>query len=108
MASSSSTPWDADIDPSTWSSSTPDYSERSESVASVAALVQTAMQKNDASHDFSHVARVHKLALQIAEAAGESDAATLELIELTALLHDVDDWKYAQEGAEKGLCAFLD
>lgn len=40
-------------------------------------------------HGMDHVDRVHRLALQLAEQEG----ADLEVVELTALLHDVDDYK---------------
>lgn len=43
------------------------------------------------SHDFSHTMRVYKIALEIAKEYSEVD---IELVSLSALLHDVDDYKY--------------
>ncbi len=54
--------------------------------------------KNDSSgHDFSHVDRVRKNALKIAETEGGDAFVT----ELAALLHDVEDWK--SDNKNKGL-----
>jgi uncharacterized protein len=40
-------------------------------------------------HDWWHIYRVVKLALRI----GEQENANLELVEIAALMHDLDDWK---------------
>ena len=56
------------------------------------------MANFDGSHDFFHVERVRNLALQIAVKEGIKD---LELVELTALLHDVNDHKYVQKEGNK-------
>ena len=42
-------------------------------------------------HDWFHVERVCQMALAI----GHEERADLFLVELTALLHDVADWKFA-------------
>ena len=47
------------------------------------------MQKNDAAHDIAHVDRVVKLALQLGEKAG----ADLFLVQMLALLHELEDDK---------------
>lgn len=52
------------------------------------------MKKFDASHDFYHIERVRNLSLQIAAKEGVKD---LELVELTALLHDINDHKYIKK-----------
>lgn len=53
--------------------------------------------KNEGSgHDWWHVYRVKKYALKIAETEG----GNLFLIEMAALLHDVDDWKLKKESDE--------
>ncbi len=54
--------------------------------------------KNDSSgHDWTHVDRVRKNALKIAETEG----GDLFVIELAALLHDVEDWK--SDNKNKGI-----
>lgn len=88
--------------------------------------VKECMAGFDSSHDFYHILRVRKLALQIgndmlrtsqtAEEKGkekenihqQSDDTTttatttvdLELVEVVALLHDVNDHKYIDKGSE--------
>lgn len=97
-------PWPAAIDPTNWKPCTEiELSTRTAAVQSIQKAVQDAMAANDASHDFAHIARVHAAALSIAAKEGLSDDKdTIELIELTALLHDVDDWKYKVEGTQCG------
>ena len=46
-------------------------------------------------HDWYHIYRVHNTAKFIAEKEG----GDLFIIEMTALLHDIDDWKFS-EGTE--------
>jgi len=53
---------------------------------------------NDTSgHDWWHVNRVTQLALQIAI----KEKADLFLVEMAALLHDIDDWKLGDNGTSK-------
>lgn len=52
------------------------------------------MSNDTTGHDWWHIFRVRKLALKIAEKEG----GDLFLIQLSALLHDVDDWKLKKEG----------
>ena len=47
----------------------------------------------DGSHDFAHIERVWKLARQIGLAS--SPEIDMQVVELAALLHDIDDWKYS-------------
>lgn len=61
-------------------------------------FVQQELAGRDASHDFQHVERVRKLALHLATQEGLNPDSLL-LIEVAALLHDVADWKYADDGA---------
>ena len=65
-------------------------------------FVRNEMSKNDASHDWNHIVRVRKMANYIAcEENLSGDKKTV--VELAALLHDIDDWKYnAQKGHEDG------
>jgi len=50
----------------------------------------------DASHDFFHIDRVHRMALALAQAEGITDATQLEIVQLAALLHDIGDFKYSK------------
>lgn len=54
--------------------------------------VQSKLASYDASHDFQHIERVRKMALRLARTEGLED---LELVEIAALVHDVDDYKYS-------------
>jgi len=54
-------------------------------------FVKSVLQGDSSGHDWWHIHRVRKLALMIAK----SEGADLFLVELSALLHDVDDWKLA-------------
>lgn len=46
-------------------------------------------------HDWYHISRVHNMAKYIAK----EENADLFIVEMTALLHDIDDWKFS-EGTE--------
>ena len=43
-------------------------------------------------HDWFHIERVYKLSKYI----GEKENADLFVVEMTALLHDIDDWKFSK------------
>ena len=55
------------------------------------------MQGTDPGHDWNHVQRVRNVALQIARKEG----ADLQVVELAALLHDVNDPKLSAANATK-------
>lgn len=59
-------------------------------------FVKSLLQGDSSGHDWWHIHRVRKLALTIAK----SEGADPFLVELAALLHDVDDWKLTGNGAE--------
>jgi uncharacterized protein len=63
----------------------------------ITAIVNDEMKQNDGSHDFNHIIRVVQLALRIA-ASEESRGKKVdrEVVILTALLHDIADWKYTK------------
>lgn len=54
--------------------------------------------KFDPSHDFLHAERVRKLALKIANDPRTPQPVDVTVVELAALLHDVGDLKYNNEG----------
>lgn len=66
-------------------------------VAAAEALVQNVMGAWDGSHDPFHAYRVRSLALSLASEEGLAPDS-LYVIELAALLHDIDDHKYASRG----------
>lgn len=66
-------------------------------VANTEAFVRAELASRDASHDFSHIDRVRKMALNLAKQEGLT-AEELLLVEVAALLHDCRDWKYAAQG----------
>jgi uncharacterized protein len=51
--------------------------------------VKSLLEGDSSGHDWWHIHRVRTLALVIAK----SEGANLFLVELSALLHDIDDWK---------------
>ncbi|GKV21295.1 hypothetical protein SLEP1_g31290 [Rubroshorea leprosula] len=65
-------------------------------------LVKEAMRGNDASHDAWHVWRVRDLALSLAHEEGlSSNPDSMEIVELSALLHDIGDYKYVRDPSEE-------
>lgn len=59
-------------------------------------FVQEILEGDSSGHDWWHVHRVRKLAM----ALGKREGADLLIVELAALLHDVDDWKLIAPGAK--------
>ena len=53
------------------------------------------LKNQDGSHDWFHIDRVRNQALFIAREEQIKDLKSLEIIELAALLHDIQDWKYS-------------
>ncbi len=69
------------------------YNMKQELIKKVAAVMPS-----DNGHGMDHILRVRDLALKFAEQEG----ADLEIVELAAMLHDVDDYKlFGQEQAKK-------
>ena len=60
-------------------------------------FVKSVLKDDSSGHDWWHIHRVRKLALLI----GKSEDADLFLVELAALLHDIDDWKLVGNMDEK-------
>jgi uncharacterized protein len=66
--------------------------------------VQAILIDYDASHDWWHIERVWNMARHLAE----KEQADLFIVEMAALLHDIDDWKFNQNSeilkAKNWLC----
>ena len=60
-------------------------------------FVKSVLEGDSSGHDWWHIHRVRKLALMI----GKSEGADLFIVELAALLHDIDDWKLVESEGEK-------
>ncbi|KAJ2715890.1 hypothetical protein H4R19_000951 [Coemansia spiralis] len=65
-------------------------------VAATERFVKEYMGRYDCSHDWHHVQRVVRQALALARA--ETRPVDMLVVQLAALLHDVDDAKYQQDG----------
>lgn len=73
-------------------------------IQTVENFVREEMKGNDGSHDWFHVDRVRRLALQI---ANEEKIENLKLIEVAALLHDVRDRKYQNKETKESLAEVI-
>jgi uncharacterized protein len=63
-----------------------------------AAYVQDELCTDSSGHDWWHIYRVRRLAVLL----GEMESADLEVVELSALLHDISDYKLNGGDREKG------
>ncbi|KAK9803661.1 hypothetical protein WJX72_009151 [[Myrmecia] bisecta] len=72
-------------------------------------FVKQELSTHDGSHDWWHVDRVRKLALELAREEGLSDDQK-RTVEIAALLHDVRDWKYSgsETAGKDAVQEFLD
>jgi uncharacterized protein len=75
-----------------------DDATRREVVEQTADYVRGLFQHDSSGHDWWHIDRVWKTAIALAEREG----ADRYVVELAALLHDVDDWKLRPDGAVEG------
>lgn len=57
--------------------------------------VREHMSQFDGSHDWSHVVRVVNLALYVARHVSRRNPVDMQLVEVSALMHDMQDHKYA-------------
>ena len=60
-------------------------------------FVKSVLKGDSSGHDWWHIHRVRTMSLMIANC----EKADLFLVELAALLHDIDDWKLAGENTEE-------
>ncbi len=80
-----------------------------ELITKVAAYVEKCMSKYDGSHDFDHIKRVvglaHHIHSQMTTSPPKSNIPSppldLDVITLAALLHDIGDRKYIEEGQDE-------
>jgi uncharacterized protein len=66
-----------------------EHADRQSLVEGISALVQDFLKNESSGHDWEHIRRVWSLAKTIAT----QEQANGLLVELAALLHDIDDWK---------------
>lgn len=76
-------------------------SEKPAVIVAAEELVQKVMGAWDSSHDPFHALRVRDLALSLASEEGLR-LSSFPVVELAALLHDIDDHKYAARGEKVG------
>lgn len=58
-------------------------------------FVKTKLYKEGSGHDWLHIKRVYNLATYICEKEGGDEF----IIKMTALLHDIDDWKFSDNNS---------
>ena len=64
-----------------------------EIIVKVEEFVKSSLRNHDGGHDWWHIERVRRMALKLHEAEGVGDRM---VIEVSALLHDVDDKKFTE------------
>lgn len=67
-------------------------SSSGEIISNTVEFVKKELSGVDGSHDWQHIDRVRKLAVELGKKEGNCN---LEIVELAALLHDIKDWKYS-------------
>ena len=71
--------------------------EKNEFITKIERFVRDELQNHNGSHDFWHIHRVRNNALSLAKLEGITSEEDLTIVEVACLLHDVRDWKYAEE-----------
>jgi uncharacterized protein len=71
--------------------------KKRELITKIERFVRNELRNHDGSHDFWHIHRVRNIALSLAELEGITSEEDLTIVEVSCLLHDVRDWKYAEE-----------
>ena len=69
--------------------------DTTEIIQKTAQFIESQFRSDGSGHDWFHVDRVRKMALRIGE---QEEGCDLFIVEMAALLHDLDDWKL--NGAE--------
>src|SRR5512135_726487 len=67
-------------------------------VEKTAQYVKGRLEGESSGHDWYHVLRVMRIATHIAE----EEKADLFIVQMAALLHDLDDWKFKEDGEDSG------
>lgn len=74
-----------------------------ETLSKTSVYVQQHFESDSSGHDWWHISRVRKLALNISEHEGGNTF----IIEMAAFLHDLDDWKLVQKNDNSKTEAWL-
>lgn len=72
--------------------------KKAEIILNTSRYIETEFRSEGSGHDWFHVDRVRKMALRI----GEEEGCDLFIVEMAALLHDLDDWKLFDVGSFPG------
>lgn len=73
--------------------------ERNQVIEKTLYYVKSKFEGESTGHDWWHIYRVWKMALRIAEEEGRN--VDLFVVQLAALLHDLDDWKFSKNSEPK-------
>lgn len=85
----------------------PDAIHKTDTLAATEAFARAKLEGEGTGHDWWHLHRVREIALRLAREEGGCD---LEVVELAALLHDIDDWKFSgdEKAASRAARAWLE
>jgi uncharacterized protein len=70
-----------------------------DSVYKTEKMIQASFSVSEGSHDWNHIHRVRQMAVYLCDKEGGDRF----LVEMAALLHDLEDWKYTTSGEAPGL-----
>lgn len=79
-------------------------SQQSAIISKTEKYIQKTFDSEGSGHDWWHIFRVNKMARKIADTEG----GDLFIIEMASLLHDLDDWKLAEQGTHSRTKLWLD
>lgn len=74
--------------------------QKQEIVKTLEEIIKNELKHGESGHDFWHVKRVRKIALQISRQ--EKEKADLFIVEVASLLHDIADWKFYKGDSKAG------